>query len=73
MQTTEFTYSVERQHEGVYHVLDDQDGERVARVARFMPGPMVSVDGPRIVPPAMARAVARAMVRLANEIDDANA
>lgn len=60
-------YVVRKQYEGVYHVLDE-DGERVARVARFMPGPMVSMDGPSITSPALARAVARAMTRLANDL-----
>jgi hypothetical protein len=31
---------------------------------------MVSVSGPTITPPAMARAVAEAMVALANELDE---
>ena len=65
----EYTYTVERQYEGLYYVLDDEDGERVASVGRFMPGPMVSVDGPRIVSPAMARAVADAMVALADDLE----
>jgi hypothetical protein len=64
------TYRVSKQYEGVYHVLDDE-GERVARVARFMPGPMVSFDGPRITPPNLAKAIARAMQRLASDIERA--
>ncbi len=62
------TYRVSKQYEGLYHVLDDE-GERVARVGRFMPGPMVSVTGPSITSPAMAKAVARAMLRLARDLE----
>lgn len=61
-------YYVEKQYEGVYFVMDSTDGERVARVAKFMPGPMVSVDGPRITPPPMALAIAVAMMRLAGDL-----
>lgn len=63
------SYTVEKQYEGVYHVLDDEDGERVARVAKFMPGPMVSVSGQSVTSPALARAIAEAMVLLADELD----
>lgn len=62
------SYRIERQYEGVWHVLDEDD-ERAARVGCFMPGPMVSYSGPSITSPAMARAVAAAMVALADEID----
>lgn len=62
------TYRVERQYEGLYYVLDEKN-ERCTSVGRFMPGPMVSVDGPRIVPPALARAIADAMNALAAELE----
>lgn len=52
-----------------YYVIDSDDGERVARVGKFMPGPMVSYSGQKIVPPALARAVAEAMVSCADEVD----
>lgn len=64
-------YRVSKQYEGVYHVLDE-DGERVARIGKFMPGPMVSVAGPQITPPGLAKAMARAMQRLASDIEKAN-
>lgn len=60
-------YRIKKQYEGVYHVLDS-DGERVARVARFMPGPMVSVTGPQIASPDLAVVIARAMTRLAKDL-----
>lgn len=62
-------YRVERQYEGLYHVIDASDGERVARVARFEPGPKVSYQGQTLIPPALARAIARALVGLADEIE----
>lgn len=62
------TYRVEYQYEGLYYVFDSE-GDRVARIARFMPGPMVSVDGPRITSPAMARAIGFAMTRLADDLE----
>lgn len=62
------TYTIE-QHFGGYNVIDDEDGERVARVTKFMPGPVVSCDGATLTPPALARAIARAMVLVADEID----
>lgn len=62
-------YKVEKQYAGLYYVIDLSDGERVARVGLFQPGPMVSVDGPRITSPHLARAIAKAMVKLANELD----
>lgn len=61
-------YSVQ-EHYGGYNIVDDDDGERVARVAKFMPGPMVSVTGARITSPALARAVAQAMLALADKIE----
>lgn len=60
-------YRVRKQYEGCYYVFDDE-GERVARVSSFLPGPMVHMDGPRIMAPATAKAVARAMHRLANDL-----
>ena len=39
------SYRVERMYEGCYDVIDNDDGERVARVARFMPGDLVLVEG----------------------------
>jgi hypothetical protein len=62
-------YRIEKQYEGLYYVIDKSDGERSARVGRFMPGPMVSVDGPRITSPALAKAIARAMTKLANDLE----
>jgi hypothetical protein len=56
-------------HEGCYAVIDSDDGERVARIARFMPGDLVLVEGARITTPALARAIAEAMVALADELD----
>lgn len=61
------SYTVKREYEGKYVVLDE-DGDRVASAGRFMPGPMVSMTGPRIMPPQMAKAVARAQQRLANDL-----
>lgn len=66
------SYVVRKQYKGVYHVLDE-DGERVSRVAKFMPGPMVSTTGIGLMPPAMAKAVAHAMTRLANDIEKGRA
>lgn len=64
------SYTVNREYEGLYHVYDDEDGERVARVAKFLPGPMVYVRGQQgMYPPQLARAVARAMVMLADELE----
>lgn len=64
-------YRVKREYEGLYVVLDEE-GERVARVAKFMPGPMVSVSGQGgLFPPEMALAVGRAMGRLARELKEA--
>ena len=61
-------YTVRRQYEGLYYIFD-WEGDRVASVAKFLPGPMVSYSGPKITSPAMARAVARAMNRLAKDIE----
>lgn len=61
-----------RQYEGLFYVMcseDDLPPQMVASVGRFMPGPAISYEGPKITPPAMARAVAQAMIRLADEID----
>lgn len=60
-------YHVKKEYEGLYVVLDD-DGERMARVGRFNPGPMVSVSGGSLTSPDLALAVARAMSRLAREL-----
>jgi hypothetical protein len=57
-------YVVQSLYEGAYNVHDEDDGERVAYVSLFMPGPMVSVTGPRITSPALARAIAWCMVEL---------
>lgn len=62
-------YRVKRACEGRYDVIDTDDGWTVAHVGRFMPGPMISCSGPSILSPLMARAVARAMTRLANELE----
>jgi hypothetical protein len=61
-------YTVEKQYDGLYHVLDEE-GDRVARVGRWMPGPMVSYTGPDILAPAHARAVGEAMTALAGDIE----
>lgn len=63
------SYRVERMYEGCYVVVDEDDDERVARVARFMPGDLVLVEAARITSPALARAIAEAMVVLADELD----
>lgn len=66
------TYRVAKQYDGLYYVIASDDDERyqhTARVARFQPGPMVLVEGPRITSPALARAIAKAMVKLANDIE----
>lgn len=68
---THESYTVQRQYEGEYHIIDEE-GDRVARVSRFVTGPtsnMVSVSGPSLTPTDMARAVAKAMIRLADEIE----
>lgn len=62
-------YTVEKIYEGVYEVRDADDGARVARVSKFMPGPMVSTTAAGIQSPASARAIASAMVALANDIE----
>lgn len=62
-------YHVECQYEGLYYVLDSEDGTRVASVGRFMPGPQVIYSGPKINPPGLARVVAEAMVSCADEIE----
>ena len=64
------SYRVERQMEGVYFVLDE-DGDRANRVSRFEPGAMVSVSGQGLYSRAQARAVAKAMVMLADELEKA--
>lgn len=69
MPATIYTYTVAKQYDGLYYVIADIDGERIASVGRFMPGPCVSVDGPRITTPALGRAIAAAMVALADELD----
>lgn len=61
-------YNVRKQSDGLYYVLD-ADGERAARVGRFHPGPMVSVSGQGLYSPPLAKAVARAMTRLANDLE----
>jgi hypothetical protein len=63
------SYRVRKEYEGCYYVIEEGTGERAARVGKFMPGPMVSVSGQQsLYSPALARAVARAMTRLANEL-----
>lgn len=61
-------YTVERRAQGVYEVVDAA-GERTARVARFMPGPLINVEGAQLTSPALARAVAEAMNACADEIE----
>ncbi len=61
------TYKIKKEHEGLYIILDE-DGERVARVGRFNPEPMVSVS---FCSPALARAISKAMTKLANELEAA--
>lgn len=60
-------YRVERRYEGCYEVLNELD-EPVATVAKFMPGPMVSVRGQGVYSPQLARAIAAAMSQLAGEM-----
>jgi hypothetical protein len=62
------TYRIKKEYEGLYVILNEDD-ERVARVARFMPGPMVSVDGGSLVSPTLAKAIAKAMTKLANDLE----
>jgi hypothetical protein len=61
------SYRVKKECEGTYIVVDDE-GERAARIAKFMPGPMVSVTGGSLTSPALAKAVAKAMMKLANDL-----
>lgn len=66
------TYRVERVYEGLYYIFasdDDERYQRTASVGRWQPGPMVSVTGPQITPPALARAIAEAMIALSIELD----
>jgi hypothetical protein len=67
------SYRVKKEYEGVYVVIDTDAkyGGRVARVGKFMPGPMIWVRGGSLTSPALAKAVARAMTRLANDIEKA--
>lgn len=61
-------YRIETPYSGSRAIIDTEDGERVARVATFMPGPMVLVEGARIMSPGLARIVAAAMIDVAEEI-----
>jgi hypothetical protein len=63
------SYRVKKQYEGAYVVIDEDDGEQMAHISRFNPGPMVSVRGGSIYPPALAKAIARAMNKLANDLE----
>lgn len=69
MTTKVQDYTVKKEYEGLYVVIDNYDGEQVARIGKFMPGPMVSVAGCSITSPALAKAVAKAMTKLANDIE----
>lgn len=65
------TYTLEHKYSSV-HIIDSEDGERVARVSRFSIGPrqsMVSVDSSGLMSPTLARAVAEAMVMVADQIE----
>ena len=63
------SYCVKKECEGLYVVIDTDDGEQMARIGRFNPGPMVSVRGGSLTSPALAKAVAKAMTRLANDLE----
>ena len=63
------SYRTEKQCEGVYVVIDEDDEDQVARVSKFNPGPMVSVSTSSLLSPPLAKAVARAMTKLANDLE----
>jgi hypothetical protein len=65
------SYTLERKF-GSVHIIDNEDGERAARVSRFSVGPqqsLVSVTGGGLHSAALARAIAEAMVIVADEIE----
>lgn len=65
------TYTIEKRGSGSYAILDE-DGERVCRVAAFRLSSTtqhVLVEGLTIMPPEMARVVAKAMQRCARDIE----
>lgn len=71
MMLDELTYRIERQREGLVYVFDSE-GDRVASVSRWMPGPMVHLRSVTIMSPAMALIVADAVTMVAREmLDDA--
>lgn len=62
-------FRVERAYPGKWVVIDESDGEEMASVGKWMPGPMVHLRSQTIVSPAFARAIAEALVKCADEID----
>jgi hypothetical protein len=74
MPAETITYKVTREYAGKYaiHASDAQEFERpTASVGRWMPGPMIDYSGPAIMSPALARAVAKALTRLAKDLEAA--
>lgn len=62
-------YRIRKPYEGAYEILAEDD-EIVARVSKFNPGPMVSLSSMGgLFSPPLARAVAKAMTKLANELE----
>lgn len=66
-------FKITSPYSGAYEIIDTNDGERVARVNQWMPGPMVSVTGSQLMSPALARAVAEAMLMVARDIETESA
>lgn len=64
------TYRVDRQYEGLYYIIDSEDSGHVASVGRWMPGPMIHMRTQTIVSTGLARALAEALVALADELDN---
>lgn len=62
------SYRIKKVYEGLYVVIDS-DGDTVARIAKFMPGPMISISSSSITSPACAKAIAKAMTKLANDLE----
>lgn len=65
------SYSTQELYDGgAYSIIDDTDGQRIARVTTFLPGPLISVEGVQhLYPPNLARVIAQTMLKLADEIE----
>lgn len=63
-------YKITSPYEGAYEITDAEDDERTARIALFMPGPMVTVTSPQLLSPTLARAIAEAMLRCARDVEN---